>query len=128
MEKSNEEIAKEIAEWAISEELNTVRKRLEKMIITALSDAEARGRLNAEKKFEGNKYAANPIDWFCTNCKPIAQELVRQNRNNVLEEAAKIAETLDWEIKWRGEPHTKTKAGINGQDIAKAIREAKGEK
>lgn len=48
-----------------------------------------------------------------------------QARNDALEEAAKIAEEYGWEIKWRGEPWKKTKAGVTGEDIAQAIRQAK---
>jgi len=34
---------------------------------------------------------------------------------------AEIATNYGWEIKWRGEPRTKTKSGVTGEDIAKAI-------
>lgn len=47
---------------------------------------------------------------------------VEKARRDAIEECAKMAQDLHWEIKWRGEPKTKTKAGITGEDIAEAIR------
>lgn len=49
------------------------------------------------------------------------EDKLKTIRSKTRKEDAQIAEDYHWEIKWRGEPHKKTKAGVTGEDIAKAI-------
>jgi len=44
------------------------------------------------KENMGNPVAANPFEWFCKVCRPIAEELGKQARSNALEEAANVAQ------------------------------------
>jgi len=68
--------------------------KIEKMCkISALKDFLNEGFYEHRWNTTGsNKFAANPTEWFCDHCKPLALEVGRQARNNALEDAASIAE------------------------------------